>query len=671
MPIDYSPGLPPIPNGITVAQLSILREELGEDTIQKLIEIIQTSSGATGTLLRALPSGTGQVQASEDEGIRWRRFLPSENVYDLRDGGSTGVPTPETSGDATDAIQQIFAEITANPASGTAARNAVVLVPKRATGALWTIEEEIGIVGGVGQSFSMIGEEGPSIGGVGAGFRYTGVAGGTLFRPKGLNNSIFKNICFSGNSLARKVVHASQYWGPRSDLGGANGQIPSSNVKWVDCIFMEPQANSASILFAAGSDDDSPNTLQTSEYKFFRPTFYGHGTVPGWGFKALIRGNTKNFEFHSPNFNFLYRAVESLSGDCTIICPTCVAIGYGGPADSCLFYAGGDMLTVVSPRYETSVGYATRLWITEQGTQLNWMGGYISLETPSDDYAGISGGATRILNTGIANERVGSNSVKFQASYPTKAGGRGGIRFEEVKLPYNTSPLTAFPIYDGSNNLLGRSEGQSATDYARGTAHRTFCEGNFQGLRGGTINEPIPGFTGDRVPCMIDTVWTQGQTVGCTTLKNDSGELAITIPASIFAANAGVVTLGKLPRKSKITDVLIDPTTGFSGTGLSGTIEIALGRDNGSVLDVDSLIEEFDIKTTPTLHGDDAADLGTDLAYTVRNAADSGSEYVRKPCYTSFANDDTLKLTLTVGAGLIANLSAGSLTVYLHWARLT
>lgn len=40
MPITYAPGLPPVPAGLTVSLLTILREELQEDTIQALLTAI-------------------------------------------------------------------------------------------------------------------------------------------------------------------------------------------------------------------------------------------------------------------------------------------------------------------------------------------------------------------------------------------------------------------------------------------------------------------------------------------------------------------------------------------------------------------------------------------------------------------------------------------------------
>jgi hypothetical protein len=574
-----------------------------------------------------------------------------ESMLDVRGFGAVGDGTA----DDTSAVQAAFGALSAD-SPGLNAVTGSIYFPR----GVYRITQTLTYTGHVGNGLVLMGDTGlPRGGHDGSVLKWEGATGGTMMDLRAINGSRIQDLVFNGGRKAKYLVRAREY---KDDAT----YMVSSGLYVYRCFFMEPENANDSILFAAGTDN-WPVTLQASEYRFFQCYFQGvdlgAGTQQGWGFKALSAGNTKNFAFHNCVFSQLYRGVECGSGYCLVVECNGSNIGYNR-AGAALFHLGGNDVLIQGGGFENGgSGYAALFCHVGQATCLTMNGCYIAATAPSDDYIVHVAGPASIRDCDFeGNSRPGSNVLKIQASATESAAPWGGVEIVNCKFRYNKTAVDGVPVYDGSNNFIGGAiKGRSDTDYSKNVGHKLRVFGNVQGLRDSNVNEPLPDLYGDFVGSMRDQVLNNDIPSGCRVTKNVNGFYVITVPHTVFAAApGGVVMICGVPEKSKIVSGIADTTTAFAGSGLTGTIELQVGVDNGTAYDEDSLLLAHDVKTT-TRKGTADADLGINLA---RHSAVCGGYF------TSWTAQDSIKLKMTASLGSLAKLSEGSVTVYLQFHRL-
>lgn len=652
----------------------------------------------------------GRLEISEN-GNSWRRLTGEDGVYDIRDYGA--VPGPTGKAATTAAFEAIFAENTYSYfPTVNGERNATIFIPfTRNTG--WYVDELTGYVGSPGASLNFIGEAASGYTGLeGSVLYYDGAAGGTLLDLQAINRSLIRNITFYGNRKASKLLHVRQYWNEANA-----SQVGSNGVQVLDCMFIEPENEYDSILVAAGKDDDPPNTLQTSELRFVRCYFQGVDlgaglTKQGWGFKTLNAGNTKNFVFQNCIFVQVHRGIECSSGYLFVEEVSGANIGYDR-ADSALIYGSGNTWTILGGGMENSnPGYVAQFLNAGQGTSVHMAGVYIACTPPADDFVIDLGGPTSIVGCDIGgNSRTAASTIDWTAltavlvgqerqndskiytcitagttagaGGPTgtgsditdgtahweysntltgnvlkiragaqEASGWGGVAINHCTFPCTTTAVTGVPIYDGSGNALWASLAKDNSDFAKSVSHKISARGCSTGLYGYSISTQLPDFHGADQIITRDQLWTDSSTTGITIRRNANGVFVVTVPYTVVAAGA-TVALCQLPMKTVVTDCILDVTTAFAGSGGLASITAVTGL---TTIDPDGFLTSGAIDST--------GQRGVDPTH--RGALLTTGRYV-----SSWAvNTDTFAIVVSAGAGSLANLTAGSLTLYLRTKRL-
>lgn len=604
----------------------------------------------------------GRLYVSES-GRPWRRVTDQDEVHDIRNYLSdaenynleNNLPV-----NATGAQKRIFAEISAVPSLGTPAKEAKIVVPCITD--LLQIEETCQYIGGAGRGLDWCGIQSLSrFGDKGSGYKWVGAAGGTMFDLRGINGSRIHGLNFSGGLKAKYIVRGREFY------DGVNPLIGSSGVFVEFCRFSDPLTSDGdSACFAAGADN-GVNTYPTDTYCFLCNDWNGtdENGIQGWGFRALAGGNTKNFFLFHNSFSYFYRAIEASSGVLTVIEINGGNIGYNRGDEASLIVGSGNAVTVTDGRMENlGTGYTARFIKsggTNTGTVLQAKGFYINGNLPADDYAIITYGPSEISGSFENNGRVGSNSCKVQAPQAESASGGGGISLRSSTFGYNSTQLTAVPIYDGSNNPIG---GGGDADYARNVGHRLEARNNVCGPVGGNKNIPLPDVNGDDIPNLREQMKTDGNTSGITIVRNANGNYVVTVPFGVFrTAPSGEVVIGELQLKSKESECILDTTVAF--TGPSGTVQIRAGISipAGAYAD-DSLILAHDVKSAPVRKGIADADKGVSLA--LATSVNGRGEYFG--AWTGSGH--SIKLKMILGAGALTDLVAGSITAYITHARV-
>jgi hypothetical protein len=652
----------------------------------------------------------GRLEISEN-GKSWRRLTGEDGYYDIRDYGA--VPGSAGKVATTAAFQAIFEELSYSYfPTVNGERNAIIFVPfTRDTG--WYVDELTGYIGSPGARINIFGEVGAGRAGTeGSVLVYDGAAGGTLLDLQAPNASEIRNITFNGGRKAKYLLHARQYWNEAN-----SSQVGSSGLIVRDCFFVEPQNEYDSVMVAAGQDDDPPNTLQSSEYRFydcsFQGLYLGAGlTRQGWGFKALNAGNTKNFVFENCTFSYCHRGIECSSG--YLIVKECNAANLGyDRADSAMIYGTGNSWVILGGGLENvSLGFAARFLVAGQGTTVFMSGVYVTGATPGDDYMISLNGPAKLIACDIGNnsrssaltlawtaleavlvgqERKNGGKLYKCITAGTTAGaggpsgtgsditdgtahwqwvtsdltgnvckilgaslesvGWGGVSVEHCTFAYNTTVPTGVPIYDGSNNPIWGSNASDNTDYPKTTSHKVSAKGCSTGLWGSNINVQLPDFSCSDQIVTRDQLWTNNNAAGLTVVRNANGVYIVTVPAAaVAAAVGGLLQLCCLPAKFKLLDCIMDVTTLFSGPGVSG-ITAQVGIEGVAL---DALLTSQALNATGQ-HGVDPADYGASLT-TGR--------------YVTWTTSPYLRLKVAASGGSIANINAGSLTIYLHHKRL-
>ncbi len=644
----------------------------------------------------------------DDDGLG-RHFVHTPAWYDIRDYGAIPGPAGQTA--TTAAFNAIFAEISWSYFPDVdGKRSAVIYVPATYDTAWYTGDLDP-YVGSAGANILMRGDTRSGRSGIeGSTLIFNGTPGGDWFDFQAINASKFENLTFDGNSKAKRLIRLRQYWNVAH-----MSQVATSDVHFDSCFFHSPYGDYDSACVEIGDDVNPPNTYQCDTVRFDYCYFQGHNTIQGWGVRAVVGGNTKNFAFTECDFAYFYRGIETLSGSLLCTNVTGANIGYDRDANAALITVAAQSFTWTGGALESgTLGYFAKLLnITGQNTPSHITGVYAAGTAPADDYMVGTSGKTTIDACEFQNGRATTNAIAWTALTPItlgqqrlndtnkwytcitagttgNAGGptgtgsditdgsvhwkwsatgdannakisagsteyptaHGSLILECCDFAYNATLITAVPIYDGSDNPLGVGIG-GVYDYARSVPHMIYCRGNRTGLFGADIDKALPDFEGVNVINARDQFWTNYIASGCTVTRNDTGVYIITVPAAVVAAaGATPIRIGDMYAGMRLSDAIIDVTTLFSGPGVTG-IEVSLGN---SEVAVDDILLSASVETVGQI-GLVAADRGTSW---------EADRYI----IPFDAATPELHLTCTVSGGTQGAINAGSLNVYLQFQRL-
>lgn len=680
-------------------------------------DVLASGTAATITLngSASLSTDSRSKIVAFENGTLGRHLSKETGFYDIRDWGAIPGSAGQTA--TTAAFNAIFAEISYSYfPTVNGKRSATIYVPSTDQDG-WYIGDLNAYVGSPGANIHFKGDSESGRSGLeGSTIVFNGSTGGTMFDFKAINGSLIENLTFNLNSKALVGIKLHQYWNIPN-----TSQVGSSGVLMRHCFLHSPKNDYDSILVQAGSDDDNPNTLQSSEYRFehvdFQGVDFGTGigaTKQGWGFKAVVSGNTKNFVFENCSFVALHRGIEATSG--YLLVKECNGANIGfDRADSSLVVSAGNTCSLITAGVENgNVGYAARLLQTSQGTCTRVDGCYMAGNTPLDDYAIVLGGPSLVTACNLGgNSRASANTLawtantlvyvgqvrqndsgkayvcitqgttansggptgtgsgivdgtahwdyvtstltgnvlKIQAFLTEPAQAWGGVIVEGCTFPCTSTPVSEVPIYDGSNNPIGVSIAKDNTDFNKNNPHYVRAFGNSTGIFGADINTPLPDFTGSEVIWAAEQYLNDNATAGITIIRNGGGCYTVTIPYTVVQAGA-TVTLGKLPLKFALEDCVMDVTETFTG----GTLSAMTAKVGNSATSTNGILLAQDVFTATAQFGRTAAEHGADLTTDGR--------------YVVWSGINTLQVTFTPTGDTVNHLTQGSLTLYLRGTKL-
>ncbi len=366
-------------------------------------------------------SKSGRIHVSEGGG-RFAPLTKEPSFYDIRKYGA--LPGIADKAATTAAFNTIFEEISYGYFPTVNGKPlAVIYIPSTDQDG-WYVDDLNPYIGSPGAGIFFVGDAPSGRSSFkGSTLVFDGTLGGTMFDFQGINGSTIENITFNLGYKARKGVHLRQYY----NIPNAS-QVGSSGVRFHNCFLCCPENDYDSILVAAGSDDDPPNTFQSSEYRFYNCQFQGNDFGPGltkqgWGFKSLVPGNTKNFVFDNCTITYCYRGIEATSG--YLICREVQGgnIGYDRDQNACLIYTGSVSVDVTGGGIENgTAGYLARFLIATQATPVHIDGAYVAANAPGDDYLIASGGPLHVEGGNWQNSRAMSNAIAWTALTPILLG---------------------------------------------------------------------------------------------------------------------------------------------------------------------------------------------------------------------------------------------------------
>jgi hypothetical protein len=679
--------------------------------------------------------GSGQIEVSVNMGELGQpiRVTPYDATGTIADtwhwvstssggGGATtynivsygAIPGAGGQSATTTAFNNIFALISTSYPGETGGLMAIIEVPATTAADLgWYVGDLNPYYGNQGVSLYMKGEQPAGYGAQGGStIWFNGTSGGTLMDFVAINASWFENLTFRGNTKAKVLVKLRQYWN-----SGLMLQSASNLVYFLNCTFVDPIGDYNSILVQAGEDDDPPNTLQAADYHFERCQFQGHNTIQGWGFKAVVGGNTKTFSFKDCGFTYLYRGVDFDSGYVT--CMNCEGgnIGYDRDDQAAMIFGNATGLTVIGGGMENgATGYHAQFIIATQGTNLSAHGFYFAGTAGPSDYVITAAGPSFLTAFNIVNSRelaayiawtpltniplagmyrTNDSGKYYQCATPGVTGNSGGptgtgsgitdgsvvwnyvgtgdANIAKIQtpaagpaslfimggvFPYITTPIVSIPVYDGSNNLIGAAIGPASTDFAKNYETTVTGIGNVTGLFGATYDVNLPDFFGNNPIYQNDQMQNDGvnTATGITVLRNDGGVYIITVPAAAVGVVTNPIALCYLSPGYVLEDLVIDVTTGFSGPGVTGP-KFEVGLSTGGAAD---LMLAESVSST--------GQIGIDT--TQRGSAWSGGRYIQLPLDPSnVSSGSIIQLTTTVTGGSVSSINAGSATIYFKHKR--
>jgi hypothetical protein len=566
---------------------------------------------------------------------------------------------------------------------------------------------------------------------------WDGAEGGTLFDLIGINGSEFKNLEFSGGFKSKVLVWLRQGVNGTQQLVGSSGVnfhscTFSSPGNVADGMLVAAGRKDHP------TDTYQTSEIRFFNC-FFQGAHFGPNTILPWAFRALDGGNTKNFVFSHCTFTMVHRGVEAYSGYVFINeCNVTNIGGYGRPG-GCAFYGGGNTWTILGGGIENGdTGFAARFIEVGQLTKVNMLGVYLAATPPADDYIVRAGGGlvltscdfesngrvasvmvpwtpntVTVLDQEIRNsdssgaykcitpgttassggptgtgsdiidgtvhwKYVGpanSNVLKIQATATELTQMFGAVVIENCSFRYNSTAITAVPLYDGSDNNIAGATARvvqgigDAGDYARLVAHKARGFGNNTGKKDENVNVPLPDFYGDRPSSLLNQALVNGTRPEITIIRNSDDIMVLRVPHTAFLAESGGDGVGhpnfvrrtlllEVPQKSVILDIVADTTVAWTGPSGSVTMKAGFYGVTG-IYDPIRLLKEHDIKVIGT-KGLDDNDFGTGLARATR---------VGVGCKGRWTSSDYIYLDVNAPGG-IANLTSGVTIFYVTFKRL-
>lgn len=427
MPIDYVPSLPPVPAGMTVGQLAILREQLQEDTLQAMIAFQQNTSGSSRTL---------------------------DLVRDF------GAPT-DGSSNATAAWQEALAAL-----SSGSRKNWQLTVPAYT----YLIDTPLVLTGAPTQGASIIGLGGPIFSG--PCLRYVGAATTSpLLTLRGVTNTRLDNLTFDANSLAdfALLLASNQPAG-----GGANFWN-----KFYGCTFTSARGvNADSACLGLGEPGIA---YQVSEIDWLTCNFFGaYGSTKNCILQRNS-GNCKNFRFWGGvaayadvAFNF-----ADSSGSYEIHGVFVGAVKTHG------FKTGANgYFSIHAVEFEAAGSDTPRFLVGTagaNGTGCEILGCEIDTALPADDIGIQFAGSLSIKHNQFRNSRNGSSEFRIQSEAQLVPGSAGPGSVISEGNWYIQTPAGGAPIYDSGGNRLLNST------YARTVESQVRSEFDYGGTAGALV----------------------------------------------------------------------------------------------------------------------------------------------------------------------------------------
>lgn len=690
-----------------------------DDSGSGIIQVSVNMEGA-GSFVRVVP-----YDASVSRADSWSWISTSAPIntgpafYDIRAYGAVPGAAGQTA--TTAAFNTIFGLISTSYPADTGGLMAVIYVPAVTEAQFgWYVGDLNPYFGNTAISLYMFGDAPSGYGAQGGSLIYfQGTTGNTMFDFVAINDSTFENLTFRGGTKAKVLIKLRQFLQISPPF-----QSASNGVIFINCFFCEPENDYNSILVQAGEDDNPPNTYQAADYHFYYCYFQGLDNGPGfgvtkqgWGFKAVVGGNTKTFSFTRCVFTQLYRGVDASSG--YVYCVDCEGgnIGYDRDDQAALFYGNATGWTITGFGMENgTTGYHAYLAFLTEGSPAVIQAGYFAGTTSPTDYGISAGGPSTIASCNFVNSRTLSTYIAWAPNYqilvgqyrtndsgkyyvctqagqtassggPTGTGtgivdntakwdfvtvgdanvvkiqsptcpstGFSSALITGCQFPYISTPILSVPVFDGSNNPVGAAIGPNNADFSKNFAHLITAVGNRTGLFGSDINVPLPDFFGVNPIFQNDQLLNDNNSSGLTVNRNDGGVYIVTAPAAAIAASAGGhLRIGFLPNGFILEDAVIDVTTGLSGSGVSG-IKLSLGTESGTATDF------LDAEAASS-----AGQIGVDE--TQRGTAWNGDRVVRTPLNPGTPTGDYVHLVCTVTGGAVSGITAGSATVYLQIKR--
>lgn len=499
----------------------------------------------------------------------------------------------------------------------------------------YKITSTLTYTGSPGNAITLSGGAFPGRGKTGANLLWAGAAGGTMMSFTTANNSLVKNLSFSGEGIATILMKLNQ---------------PSSSGMMVEgCVFNNAEGTNSAML------QIGDNNNQVSEVRIRNCTFQCSGGQTVYGILTAT-ANVKNFYIDGCVFNGMQYGItfgSTLYGNAsgTMYVSWCTAAGI--TVSDFYVQQGGGSLTIIGHESEGGSRFITGQGTVASPTHITCIGCQIQgFICPADDFLiyNLTSKFTLIGNH-FDNSRVPGTSLPKVWVGSTYSGAPAGSITSLNNFYINASKRA--PIYESAGNwLLNPLD----APYNGWKAH-IFSQGD----AGGTDVAPskLDDIAGD---LHLSNVGVSSYQLSTDATLIESGYLSrsvykVTIPYTAWKAAATTqgLQLGTLPGSTncRVVGVWADTTQAYAG--LAGTITLSVGTTSGGT---DFLLAK-DVKTAATQQGLVDGDLGVNIA---RATAVQGG-------YMIWQTDKNLFATLVsgtgnIGTGTVTNLSAGSTTVY-------
>jgi hypothetical protein len=508
-------------------------------------------------------------------------------------------------------------------------RSGTIIVPDNATSRVTGLT----YVGSPSYGLVLRGESGAAH--TGARILYTGAAGGTLFRTRGMCRSSFWGVDFDANNLA-KYAFLMEY---NSDNNG--GAFYNS---FFGCKF----ANANGVGSAAfGIGTLLVDTFQASDTKFFACEFDGTAANSAAGVKTLVGGNVKNFWFFGCRNNGSQIPYDFTQASGTYN----VTGGFCGNFTNTAFKVGPTgHLSASGIQVETSGSDQARFLdgsASANDSSASLINCEVNVKAPDDDMVVRWYGALTIMGGRFHNSRQGAqtNIPKIAIAAQDDIGVTGPGSVTSLGAYYaNVSADGYAPFYDdGGNALLG-------TDNARLNRRQVFSRGDYGGLFGSGTLGRLRNVDGDYHSVNVLETRNGGKAPTYSGRTTDS-KASWTFSYTDFqvAATEKEIDLFEPTRLEHLRGFSVEVTQAFGGT--AGTITLQIGDTIGGA----EVMTAQNVKLVAVFDG--ASFMGVEYA-----AAMDAQGY-----YVQLAGVARIKLRMISGSGNLSGLNAGSVTI--KWER--